>query len=406
MDRILVVDDEPRVLAGIRRAIGRRFLIDGVSSAEQAIQRLARGERYAAILSDLAMAEVDGLQFLERARRLAPATPRIMLSGQADRSALVNAINRAGVTGFLQKPILPSDLICALDRAIADAPGARDVTAAQTVAWRSWLDRELASVCLDEQFDTLFQPRICTSSGQLAAAEALIRWNHPVRGPICPAEFIPVAEASGQIDRITAWVIDSSARAWQRLRGTGLDLPISVNVSPSALRTTALFDVIGEVLASHAMPANRLEIEITEGHRLESTAPVRRALAALRGIGVRIALDDFGMGYASFDSLRSLDIDMLKIDRSFVSALATDVKHHTIVRSITEMARSLNLVVIAEGVETSRQAALLHELRVQQLQGFLFAPAVTTGQLASSDLSDRVAHLTSAWRPSPMNLAA
>jgi EAL domain-containing protein (putative c-di-GMP-specific phosphodiesterase class I)/ActR/RegA family two-component response regulator len=406
MDRILVVDDEPQVLAGIRRAIGRHFFIDGVSSVAQAIQRLARGERYAAILSDLAMADIDGLEFLEHARRLSPATPRIMLSGQADRSALVGAINRAGVTGFLQKPILPSALISALELAIAESPGARDGTEPAAVPWRSWLDRELASVCLDDQFNTLFQPRICTSSGQVAAAEALIRWNHPVRGPIPTAEFIPVAEASGQIDRITAWVIDKSARAWHRLRLAGADLPISVNVSPSALLTSELVDVISAVLASHAMPANRLEIEITEGHRLESTEAVRRTLASLRGIGVRIALDDFGMGYASFDTLRSLDIDILKIDRSFVAELATDIKHYTIVRSIIKLARSLKLTVIAEGVETRQQATLLNELRVQQLQGFFFAPAVTAEHLGSRELSVRIAQLASAWHPSHMNREA
>jgi EAL domain-containing protein (putative c-di-GMP-specific phosphodiesterase class I)/CheY-like chemotaxis protein len=398
MNRVLIVDDEPQVLAGIRRAIGRHFDIDAVARADDAIERLKRGERYAAILSDLAMSDMDGLMFLEHARHLAPSTPRIMLSGHADRAALMEAINRAGVAGFLQKPVAPATLIAALTRAIADSPSLQGQPPYVLSPREAWIARELTEASFDDHFKVLFQPRICAEQGTLAAAEALLRWTHPQRGPVSPGEFIPIAERIGQIDRITAWVLRQTANAWQGLHGADVDLPISVNVSLSTIHSTGLVDVIGDALACHDMPPNRLEIEITESHRLEQSDTVCSTLASLRALGVRTALDDFGTGYASLESLRSLEIDMLKIDRSFVAGLSGDRKNHEIVRSIRDLSRSLDLTVIAEGVETVDQAKTLRTLGIQQLQGFLFAPAVTPEQLRSSELCGRIESARLAWQ--------
>ncbi|MFN9805390.1 MAG: EAL domain-containing protein [Betaproteobacteria bacterium] len=400
MSRVLVVDDEPQVLAGIRRAIGRRFEIDAVASAQDAIERIKGGERYAAILSDLAMADIDGLLFLEKARELVPSTPRIMLTGHADRTALLDAINRAGVAGFLQKPVTPTALITALERAISDSPGARSLPSANLNSRQAWIARELATVSFQHHFDVLLQPRICTQRGTLVAAEALLRWTHPQQGPISPAEFIPIAEQIGQINRITAWVLRATAGSWQRLKSAGLDIPISVNLSLSTIRSAGLFEIVCETLTCHGMPASRLEVEITESHRLESSEAVQCTLASLKALGVRTALDDFGTGYASYDTLRALDIDMLKIDRSFVAGLYRDHKNFEIVRSITDLARSLDLTVIAEGVEQPDQAMLLSELGVQQLQGYLFAAALPIDQLRSRELAERIDAATAAWRPS------
>lgn len=372
MDRVLIVDDEPQVLAGIRRALGRYFDIDAVSSAEQALHRLQRGETYAAIVSDLSMADMDGLMLLERARQMAPATPRLMLTGHADRPVLLDAINRAGVSGFLQKPVSPQVLREALQRAIGDARQALGTA----VPGPAWMAGELARADLDRDFQLLLQPRIGADSGRLVAAEGLLRWTHPEHGPIGPADFIPVAEATDQIDTLTDWVLARVARAWRHLRDGGVDLPISVNVSLSTIGTDRLVGVVDDTLGLQGMPADRLEIEITESHRLEHTAQVRRVLAALRELGARTALDDFGTGYASLQALRALDVDMLKIDRSFVTHMGNDAKGHEIVRSITELAHALSLTVVAEGVETREHATMLHALGVHQFQGHLFAPAL------------------------------
>jgi EAL domain-containing protein (putative c-di-GMP-specific phosphodiesterase class I) len=236
---------------------------------------------------------------------------------------------------------------------------------------------DLATADLDAEFRLLFQPRISTATGAVVSAEGLLRWTHPRRGAISPLDFIPVAEATGQIERLTAWVVRQAARGWRTMCAAGLDVPVSVNVSLPTIGSPSFVDLAVAILSEEGMPANRLEIEITESHRLTKTDQVRVVVAALRRLGVRVALDDFGTGYSFFETLRWLDIDILKVDRSFVMNLSASSKNQKIVCSIIDLADSLKLTVIAEGVETREQASLLHGLGVRQLQGFLFAKPQT-----------------------------
>lgn len=382
MDRVLVVDDDPNVLAGIQRVAGRHFEIEGLTSGEAAVRLLERGERYAAIVSDLRMTGIDGIAFLERARELSRWTPRIMLTGHADQTVLMDAINRASVAGFLKKPVPVAEFIAAVQKAIADAGAAREAAAPDSpTPGQAALAADLARADLDSEFHLLFQPRISTATGAVVSAEGLLRWTHPQRGSISPLEFIPVAESTGQIDRLTAWVLRQTARGWRMLDRGGIDISISVNVSLSTIANPAFAGLVATILAEEGMPANRLEIEITESHRLEKTEQVRLVVAALRKRGVRVALDDFGTGYSFFETLKWLDIDSLKVDRSFVMHLASSSKNQKIVCAIVDLAESLNLTLIAEGVETREQAEMLHGLGVMQLQGFLFARPQVPAQL-------------------------
>lgn len=382
MDRVLVVDDDPNVLAGIQRVAGRHFEIEGLTSGDAAVRLLERGERYAAIVSDLRMTGIDGIAFLERARELSRWTPRIMLTGHADQTVLMDAINRASVAGFLRKPVPVAEFIAAVQKAIADAGAAREAAAPDSpTPGQAALAADLARADLDAEFHLLFQPRISTATGAVVSAEGLLRWTHPQRGSISPLEFIPVAESTGQIDRLTAWVLRQTARGWRMLDRGGIDISISVNVSLSTIANPAFAGLVATILAEEGMPANRLEIEITESHRLEKTEQVRLVVAALRKRGVRVALDDFGTGYSFFETLKWLDIDILKVDRSFVMHLASSSKNQKIVCAIVDLAESLNLTLIAEGVETREQAEMLHGLGVMQLQGFLFARPQVPAQL-------------------------
>jgi EAL domain-containing protein (putative c-di-GMP-specific phosphodiesterase class I)/ActR/RegA family two-component response regulator len=377
MDRVLVVDDDPNVLAGIQRIAGRHFEIEGLTSGDEAVRRLERGERYAAIVSDLMMKGIDGIAFLERARELSRWTPRIMLTGHADQSVLIDAINRARVAGFLQKPAPVAEFIGMVRKAIADAATPGDMQASVPTRGQELIAADLATADLDAEFRLLFQPRISTATGAVVSAECLLRWTHPRRGAISPLDFIPVAEATGQIERLTAWVVRQAARGWRTMCAAGLDVPVSVNVSLPTIGSPSFVDLAVAILSEEGMPANRLEIEITESHRLTKTDQVRVVVAALRRLGVRVALDDFGTGYSFFETLRWLDIDILKVDRSFVMNLSASSKNQKIVCSIIDLADSLKLTVIAEGVETREQASLLHGLGVRQLQGFLFAKPQT-----------------------------
>jgi EAL domain-containing protein (putative c-di-GMP-specific phosphodiesterase class I)/CheY-like chemotaxis protein len=371
MDRILIVDDEPQVLDGIRRALGRYFTIDPVSCAHEALRRLAGGERYAAIVSDLAMSAMDGVTLLERARQIAPAIPRVMLSGHGDRSALMEAINRAGVIAFLQKPTPAAELQQVLLKAIGSAKAAAARHAVPLNPKQQWIASELADADHDAQFRLLLQPRIDAADGQMVATEALIRWLHPRRGLVPPAEFIPVAETTGLIDGITHWMLRETGRAWQMLKDGGIDLSISVNVSAASIGTYDLMGAISSTIAASGM---------------------------LRGLGARTALDDFGTGHASLEMLRQLDVDMLKIDRSFVANVVHNPRHCEIVRSIVDLSRALHLEVVAEGVETLTQASLLHGLGVHQFQGFLFAPGLTVQQLLKQCLSTHGRFDALAWQ--------
>ncbi|MFN8722500.1 MAG: EAL domain-containing protein [Rhodospirillales bacterium] len=398
MDRILIVDDEPQVLAGIRRAIGRQFDVDLATCADEALRLLSSGIRYSVILSDLSMAGGDGVTLLEQARSMVPSIPRILLTGYGDRNALLDAINRAGVSAFLQKPIRSTELLAALHKAIRNArPSTAEGLGALTPDQR-WIAAELTCADLDRHFHLLLQPRIDATDGKLAAAEGLARWTHPQRGAISPAAFIPVVEAIGMIGALTTWALRQAGLAWRRLAAEGVDIPISVNVSGAANGTETLLNVVRSMLNESRMPSDRLEIEFTESHRLEGVPEIHGALAELRSLGVRTALDDFGVGYSSMDTLRVLDVDMLKIDRSFAAQLANDVKHREIVRSIVNLSRALRLGVVAEGVETLEQASLLYSLGVHQFQGFLFAPALTTPQLLQQWRPGDVRHDPNSWR--------
>jgi EAL domain-containing protein (putative c-di-GMP-specific phosphodiesterase class I)/CheY-like chemotaxis protein len=372
VDRLLVVDDDPNVLAGICRGAGRHFEIEIFASGETAIRRVMEGARYDAIVSDQMMAGMDGVTFLERVREISASTPRILLTGHADQGVMLDAINRASVSAFLKKPVPASKLIAALRKAIDDARSSQAAPASLTDRQGS-LAAELARADLDGQFRLVFQPRICGGTGALVSSEALLRWNHPRLGLVSPLEFIPVAEASGQIDALTMWVLRQAARAQGFLARGGLNIPVSVNVSVSTLESPRFADRVLEILAAAGMPPGRLELEITESTRLRKTETVRGTVTAMRDAGIRIALDDFGTGYSFFETLRWLDIDCLKVDRSFVGNLSNSGKNQKIVSSIVDLADSLNLTVIAEGVETPEQVALLHGLGVKQLQGYFFA---------------------------------
>ncbi len=215
-----------------------------------------------------------------------------------------------------------------------------------------------------------YQPLLDLRTGHVGHVEALVRWSHPVRGLISPDDFIPLAEQSGLIHPLTAWVLSAAidqARAWEN---QGLSLPIAVNLSALVLTDPKLPGTITRMLAAAQLPTGRLIVEITESVIAEEG--VRHALQRLSEAGVTLAIDDFGTGYSSLAWLRTLPVHQLKIDRTFVTGMMGDPKDTAIVRSVVQLAHSLGLTVIAEGVETAEVAGLLTELEADIGQGYLF----------------------------------
>jgi len=244
-------------------------------------------------------------------------------------------------------------------------------------ARRAQLLAELHGAAERGEFVLHYQPRVRPQDGVITSAEALIRWNHPQRGLLGPNLFIGIAEDSGLIEPIGRWVLDTACAqmaAWQR-RGIALQR-VSVNVSQGQLAAGDFAQHVKDTLSRHGLAPTALELEVTESLFASEMSLARQQLETMRAWGVTIALDDFGTGCSSMSVLRSLPIDVLKIDRSFVMDLGVDQGASAVVRSIVTLAAALNMELVAEGVETLEQAQLLRQMQSHELQGFLYSRPV------------------------------
>jgi diguanylate cyclase (GGDEF)-like protein/PAS domain S-box-containing protein len=239
---------------------------------------------------------------------------------------------------------------------------------AQTLR-RSSLAGELRRSISQEELVLHYQPQITLATGAISAVEALIRWNHPRDGLIPPDRFIPMAEETGIIHPLTGWVIDSALAQLCRWLDQGLDLRVSVNVSPRNIEDHSLEEMVLRSLAKYKLEPRRLTLEISEGDAMAASAA--KALHRLHEIGVRLCLDDFGTGYSSLLYLMHLPVDEIKIDRSFILALASDVDSQAIVKSAVGLGHNLELRVVAEGLQDRAAEAVLVEAGCDAVQGFL-----------------------------------
>ncbi len=237
---------------------------------------------------------------------------------------------------------------------------------------RRALEAALRIALATGEFVLFYQPVVNLADGRITGCEALIRWNHPERGEVSPAEFIPVAEEMGLIVPLGEWVLRqacSDARNWPD------DVRIAVNLSPIQLLNPRLLPVVLNALASAGIAASRLEIEITETALMQNTETTLSALHRLHNLGIRISMDDFGTGYSSLSNLRSFPFDKIKIDRSFISGLPEREDSVAIVRAVASLAASLNMITTAEGVETAAQMDRVQKLGCTEMQGFHFSRA-------------------------------
>ncbi|MEZ7004038.1 putative bifunctional diguanylate cyclase/phosphodiesterase [Streptomyces sp. AD55] len=220
-----------------------------------------------------------------------------------------------------------------------------------------------------------YQPKV-RFDGQVAGLEALVRWVHPERGKVPPDEFIAIAESSGLMPHLTEYVLETALAQVARWRSQGLFVPVAVNVSPRDVHTPGFAGSVAARLARHGVPAGALQLEITEHVLLEDPQRAADSLNALTGHGVKMSLDDFGTGYSSLVHLRRLPVSELKIDRSFVARLAVDAEDAEIVRCTVDLAHSLGLLVVAEGVEDDETWERLRDLGCDAVQGWLVAAAM------------------------------
>jgi diguanylate cyclase (GGDEF)-like protein len=244
---------------------------------------------------------------------------------------------------------------------------------------RRTLELALRAALANNEFELFYQPLVSLTDNAVTSCEALLRWHHPERGMIPPTEFIPVAEEIGLIVPIGEWVIRKAcadAALWRE------EIKVAVNLSPIQFMNKSLVPVVIGALATSGLPANRLEIEITESVLMQNTETTLQALHQLRALGVKISMDDFGTGYSSLSYLRSFPFDKIKIDRCFINDLAPGHDSGAIVLAIAGLARNLGIITTAEGVETEQQLEQVKALGCTEMQGFLFSPPQHQSELA------------------------
>ncbi|MFT8243153.1 putative bifunctional diguanylate cyclase/phosphodiesterase [Roseomonas sp. BN140053] len=244
---------------------------------------------------------------------------------------------------------------------------------------RRSLELDLRRALVLNQFELFYQPLVDATHSVITGFEALLRWNHPERGMVSPALFIPLAEEIGVIEQIGGWVL---RRACQDAAGWPGTLKVAVNLSPVQFRNRDLAKEVTAVLAATRLPACRLELEITESLLLQDSEGVLAILHEMRALGVRIAMDDFGTGYSSLSYLRRFPFDKIKIDQSFIRGLAENEDCGAIVRAVIGLGRSLGMAVNAEGVETAEQLEALRVEGCSEVQGYFFSKPRPAGEIA------------------------
>lgn len=230
-----------------------------------------------------------------------------------------------------------------------------------------------------DEFYLVYQPIVNITSRSITGFEALIRWEHPDRGTVSPAEFIPISEGTGQILNIGKWVLSDACRAmafWRDQFPEFEDLLVSVNLSARQLSQPGMVEQVAEVLRDTGLPARCLRLEVTETMLMGNPEFANMALCRLKELGVKLCIDDFGTGYSSLTYLQAFPIDTLKVDRSFVAKMSREPGNFKIVQAVVALAHSLGLEVVAEGVEEEEQWIMLSELRCESGQGFLFSRPV------------------------------
>jgi diguanylate cyclase (GGDEF)-like protein/PAS domain S-box-containing protein len=301
------------------------------------------------------------------------------------RNGLITVTGSVGVAVARGPGVDPEELVrdadVALRRAKSQGRGHAEVfdaALAAEVRSRLELAAQLRGALQRQELRVVFQPVVSMADGEAIGCEALLRWDHPERGELLPGAFLRIAEDDGLIVPIGAWVLEESCRQLAAWRAQGRDLWVSVNVSARQLGQVDFVAVVERALRETGVPAGSICLEVTETAVLRRPEMARRALEALRILGVRVALDDFGLGYSSLTHLKALPVDVVKVDRSFVADLVRSTEDRAVVEAVITLARRMGLTVIAEGVETEDQDELLRQMGCPVVQGYLYgrpAPA-------------------------------
>ncbi|MGI4765001.1 MAG: putative bifunctional diguanylate cyclase/phosphodiesterase [Janthinobacterium lividum] len=266
---------------------------------------------------------------------------------------------------------------------------------------RRSLELDLRKALALHEFELVYQPQMNLETDQLVGCEALIRWRHPTRGTVSPAEFIPLAEEIGLIIPIGEWVVRTACKEAARWPA---GLTIAVNLSPAQFKSKKLVEMVASALRSSGLAPHRLELEITEGLLLQENEANLATLHALRDLGLRISMDDFGTGYSSLSYLRSFPFDKIKIDRSFISGETSGADSMAIIGAIASLGASFGMTTVAEGVETPEQMQRIRTEGCTDVQGYLISRPISAADIATlfADHAGAAMQLPSVGSPEPL----
>jgi EAL domain-containing protein (putative c-di-GMP-specific phosphodiesterase class I)/GGDEF domain-containing protein len=259
--------------------------------------------------------------------------------------------------------------------------------------------RELRQAIVQDQLFAVYQPKIDLRDDRITGVEVLTRWRHPLYGLIMPDEFIPLAERTGLIVPLTLWVLNQAIGQCRRWRDEGINVSLAVNLSMWNLDCPELPEQIAGLLGSAGVPADQLELEITESALMDDPQRAMRTLKAIRELGVHFAIDDFGIGYSSMSHLKKMPVSSIKIDKSFTQNMESDNDSAIIVRAIIDLGHNLGLKVVAEGVETLAAKKMLLEFGCDEAQGYYFSRPVPAAEIRRQLREPRSIAVTSPENP-------
>ncbi len=377
LDRFKTINDSLGHVAGdhLLQQVSRSF--ETVISDEMTAGRLG-GDEFAIIvpeiesreeLEQLCLALISALQgpFLYREQRLFVGASVGVACGPRDGDSVEELMRNADLALYRAKAGSGNDI-----RFYEPGLHAR-------AEERRRLELALRNAMDAGEFALAYQPVVAAQSGEITSCEALLRWRHPELGDVPPAKFIPIAEETGLLGRIGEWVL---RRACREAAGWPQDVGVAVNVSPRQLRDPGFIVTLVSALTQAGLDPSRLELEVTESVFLELTGTTQKVLQQIQSLGVKLAMDDFGTGYSSLGYLRRAEFDTLKIDQSFVQAIAADdPESSAIIRAVVALAGSLGMKTVAEGVATTEQLAIVRALGCDKIQGYIFSRPVAAEEL-------------------------